>query len=155
MALSTRMKQALFSQETEEVMLALLKIEQDDLDVPIYVVDNFEDINSNGITYIGFPFRLILMGDEEDAAPSATLEIDNVDRQIVNAVRNMTTAADITFSIILAATPDTVEIGPIAMKLKNVSWNENTVTGTLVTDDILDLPFPGEEMTPGKFPGLF
>ncbi len=155
MTLSAAAKAALFGQQTDQVFLALLKIEHDDLAAPICVVNNYTDITSGSDLYSAFPFRVQLLSDQDENLPEAVLQIDNVDRSIVNAVRTITSAPTVTLSVVLAATPDTVEYGPIALTLRNVSWDALTVSGKLAVDPAIGKRFPGERMTPNLFRGLF
>ena len=154
-SISATAKAAAFAQQTDQVYIVLLTIDQEDLDAPIRLANNYTDIVSGGETYTGFPFAIELPTDQDEQIPAARLTIDNVDRAIVNAVRTMTTGAVVTVSVVLAASPNTVEIGPFVMTLRNVSWNATTVSGTLQSEDLLNEPFPGEFMTPNTFPGLF
>lgn len=154
-ALSTTAKAGIYAQQTDQVYIVLLTIDQEDLDEPIRLANNYANVTSNGETYVGFPFTITLPNDSDENVPHAQLTIDNVDRAIVNAVRTMTTGAVVTVSVVLASSPNTVEVGPFVMTLRNVSWNATTVSGTLQSEDLINEPFPGEFMTPNTFPGLF
>lgn len=152
---SSTAKAAAFAQQTDQVYLVLLTIDHDDLSAPIRVVNNSENVESDGETYLGYPFEITLPADQDENLPAATLTIDNVDRTIVNAVRTITGPATASVSVVLASSPDTVEVGPYELTLRNVTWDALKVTGTLTSEDILNEPFPGEFMTPDNFPGLF
>ncbi|MBU0598807.1 DUF1833 domain-containing protein [Patescibacteria group bacterium] len=153
--LSLTARQAIFAQETAEVFLLLLTIDHDDLDAAIRVVNNAENITSNSLEYQAFPFEMNLPDDTEDALSQVTLTICNVDRQIVQAVRSISSPPTVTLNVILASDPDTVEAGPFEFTMKSADYDALTVTGSLAAEDILNEPFPADRYTPNLFPGLF
>jgi hypothetical protein len=87
--------------------------------------------------------------------PNVTLSIDNVDRQIVNAVRALTGPPTVTVSVVLASSPNTIEAGPYQMTLRDASYDSLVVSGTLSVEDMMNEPYPVDLMTPANFPGLF
>ncbi len=108
----------------------------------------------DGEPFIHFPFRVTLPDDTEEAV-RATLEIDNVDRQIVQAVRSISSPPTVTLEVVLASTPDVVEAGPFVFELQGARYDAAVVRGELAFEPILDLAVPGDVMSPGLFPGLF
>lgn len=155
MALSDALKQAAFLQDTDEVFLALLTIAHDDISPSIRVVNNTENITSNGNVFTAFPFDIQLPDAREQGVPRARLTIDNVSREIAQSIRAITTAATITIEIIRAADPDTIELTWAAMTLKNVKWDMFKMTGDLLFEAIEVEPFPAGQMSPANAPGLF
>jgi hypothetical protein len=147
-------RSAAFAQETNQVYLVLLAISHASI-TTIYVVNNYANIVSNGNTYIGFPFDIELPQDFEEALPSVSLTICNVDRQIVQAVRTLQGAPTITISVVLASSPNTVEAGPYTMTLREVSYDAMAVSGTIMPEDMLNEAYPGDYFTPSNFPGIF
>ena len=154
-SLSSTFLEAIYSQETSEVFLLLLEIDHDDLSGPIRVANNYANVTSSGNTYVGFPFELSLPADFEDQLPAITLTICNVDRQVVDAVRTIDGPATADLSVVLASDPDTIEIGPLSLTLREVSYDALTVSGSLQPEDLLNEPFPGDIFSPGNYPGLF
>jgi len=148
-------KQAIYSQETSEVFLVLLTIDHADLAAPIRVVNNTKNIVSNGNTFIGFPFFADMPQERDDRLARVTLTIDNVDRQIVTAVRSITSPPSATMEVVLASDPDTVEAGPFSFTLRDVRYDSLVVEGELSFEDVLNEPYPGDSFTPATHPGLF
>ena len=144
-----------FRPETDEVWLILLTLSHPDLTDDIRVVHNPETITSRGQDYIGFAFDLTLPSDTEDRAPVAELRIDNVSREIAQAVRSISSAPAVTIEIIRAADPDIVEISLTGFTLRNARWDALAVSGSLALDDISIEPYPAGSFTPASFPGLF
>jgi hypothetical protein len=149
------LKGAAFAQETDQVFLILLEINHSSLAAPIRAVNNQVNIESNGDTYIGFPFDITLPQDFEDALPSVTLTICNVDRSIVYAIRTLTGPPTVTISVILASDPDTIEAGPFSMTLREASYDSMVVSGMIMAEDVLNEPYPADDFTPANFRGLF
>lgn len=146
---------AIFEQETDEVFLVQLKIDHESLDGPIRLVHNTKNIISNGEEYFACAFRASFPASEAGTIPKCKITVDNVDRQIVQAVRSVSSDVTVTLSVVLASTPDTVEYGPLNMMLEKVTYDAFIVTGEVGPEDTLREPHPGGRITPANFPGVF
>lgn len=146
---------AINANETGEVFLILLTISHASLSPSIRVTSNAEDVTSNGDTFVPFPFDITLPADTDQIAAGARLAIDNVDRQIVQAVRNLTSAPTVLIQIVRAADPDTIEAQFVDFKLTNVTYDALRVEGDLTIEDFTAEPFPSANFSPSLFPGLF
>ena len=58
-----------------------------------------------------------------------------------------------TLLVVLASDPDTVEVRPFEMTLKDTRYNALVVEGDIAAEDVLNEPFPGESFTPNPFRG--
>ena len=152
-SMSLTAREAMFAPQTMEVFLVLLTISHDDLGTDLRFVYNQEDIESRGEDYIAYPFTISLPDDDGETLARVTLTIDNVDRQIVQAVRMISSAPAVTMEIVLASDPDTVEAGPFNFTMTNAEYNSLTVQGELSHEDILNEGFPGDSFIPAQFPG--
>lgn len=152
---SAAAKAALFSAETEEAFLVLLTLSHADLATPMRVSSNGVDTLSRGNSFISFPFELTLPDDEENRPPRAKLAIDNVDRQIVSAIRAISSAPTLLIEIVRAAAPDTVEASFVDFKLTNVRYDSTRVEGDLTIEDFTSEPYPAATFSPSLFPGIF
>jgi hypothetical protein len=146
---------ALNAPQTDQVFLALLTIAHANLPTPIRVVNDMVNLTSRGDEYIAYPFNIDLPGESEDELPRVRLTIDNVDRQLVEAVRTLTTPPTITLEVVLASSPDTVEAGPFPFTLRSAEYDAFVVTGDLAFEDVLNEGFPAHSFTPNAFTGLF
>lgn len=155
MTVSATLVAAAFAQDTGEAVLELLTIEHADLAAAIRVVNNTESVTSNGNTFTPYPFRVTLPDDKGDSAPRGRIEIDNVSREIAQAIRNISSAPDITISLILASDPDTIERSFTSFKMRNVKWDTSKVSGDLTIEDFTSEPYPAGEFVPSKWPGIF
>jgi hypothetical protein len=153
-ALSPTALAAINAPECEEVFLWLMKIRNDEI-VDINVVNNTEDITSNGEVYTAFGFGIILSEDDGERLPEVRLTIDNVDRMLIDEIRGVSTPLIVDLSLVLASNPDNVEMEFPKMTLRRVSYNETLITGTLVVAEILASRFPADKMSPLDYPGLY
>lgn len=152
---STTLQTAINASTTDQAFIMLCEIDHASLSEPIRVANNWQDVVSNGNTYVAFPFEVTLPDDVTDQMPRPTLKIDNVDLAITDAVRKMVGVATVQLSVVLSSTPDTVEFGPFAMKLRKVEYDAQTVTGELAFDELWGEPFPGDTIGPNLYPSLF
>jgi hypothetical protein len=154
-ALSIAARQAIFGPQTSEVFLPLITIAHAALSPSLHFVSNTQDVTSRGNLYRGWPFQITLPGEFEDQQPVVQIQIDNVDRLIMEGVRALTSAPTITLEVILASSPDTVEAGPFVFTLKAADYTALYITGTLAFEDVLNEPWPRFLFTPTVAPGLF
>jgi len=143
------------AQETGEVFLVLLEIDHPSLTTPIRVTSDAAFTVSGGNTFLPFPFQFTFPDDQTDQIPIAKLTIDNIDLSIITAIRSMgNTPATVVMYMVLASTPNVVE-NTIAMTMRNVNYDALTVTCDLRFEEILDEPYPGDQVTPATIPGVF
>jgi len=151
---TTALKTAAFSQDTDEGVLVLLTIDHDDISPPIRVVNNTEHVASRGNTFIAFPFSLVLPSSDERSPPVARLTIDNVSREIAQSIRLISTAPDVLIEVVRMKDTEVVELSFPGFRLRNVKWDASTVSGDLVVEDIAQEPYPAFTFSPADFPGL-
>ena len=154
-SLSGATLQALNAPGTGEAFLILLTLDHADLAQPIRVTSDTVATASRDHDFVPYPFEIILPDDLDSRAPRAKLVIDNVDRQIVQAVRSLSSAPTVLIEIIRAADPETVEAQFVDFRLTNVSYDAHRVEGNLTLEDFTAEPFPAAVFSPGLFPGLF
>lgn len=141
---------------TGEEPVYLLEITHDQLAVPIRVVNDTDDLVSNGDTYIAFAFRVSLPTDVDRELPRATLSIDNVGRELTQWLDDSAggQGAQVTIRQVMRDDPDTVEF-EITLDLLNVSQTPLEVRGELGYDDTLNLAGLPITYRPDVAPGLF
>lgn len=164
-ALSSGMLAAIFSQETEEVPVCLLTITHETLSEPVYVSSNPTDrisddpliysTTSRGNEYLFLPFDFVMPEDRADGAPRVQLTIENIDRTLVNMLRSISTPATINVEIVLASSPDIVEVALPALQMGTAQIGDKAITVDLIADSLINEPFPAGQFTPGTFSGLF
>ncbi|CAB5220427.1 Domain of unknown function DUF1833 [uncultured Caudovirales phage] len=153
-SLSSRALSSAFAAQTDEVWLVLLTITHATLSTPLRFVNDYQSLTSRGNVYLAFPFEVEFPEQDPDSAGEARLTIDNIDRQIVNTIRAISSPPEVKLEIILASQPDTVEAEFSGLVLRNVAYDALKVSGTLRFEDIMTEPV-SLQMTPARFPGMF
>ena len=153
--LSTAARNALYAAETGEGFAVLLTLSHAGLATPLRVAGSDAAITSRGDTFMPYPFKLTLPDDAERQSPEARLVIDNVDRQIILALRNLNTAPLVTIEIVRMADTNTVEARFDSFRLGQVSYDMHMVEGVLSLEDFTAEPFPAGCFSPAHFLGLF
>ncbi|MCF1492503.1 hypothetical protein GOZ83_05285 [Agrobacterium vitis] len=154
---------------TDEVYVALFYITHPDLDEPVRLsTDNTERLSDEPLMYgtrstwmestEPFYFVLastILPSDLDDAPTSGNLVLENVDNDIAKVLRSFTTLATIHMAVVLASSPDYVEIEYRNMQIVSADLTAGEVTLSFSRQDIEEEKSPGGRMTRSQFPGLF
>ncbi len=153
-ALTVQALASLNEQETDEVWLPLVTIAHEALADPIRAVANPENVTSRDMLFVGLPFELTLPDETEDGPGEVRLRIDNVDRMIVDTLREINTPPTVTVEVILASQPDTVELSVDNLTLRDARYDVVTVEGVLRFEDLTTEPI-AEIISPERFPGLF
>jgi hypothetical protein len=121
------------------------------------IVERFGVFNGDPddlLTYIAFPFQLDLPGEDQDAASPARLRIDNVDRQIVEAIRGLSGPPTANLEVVLASQPETVEIGFYDLTIRSADYDAMVIEAAMTYEAIFTEPV-SFDMTPSRFPGLY
>lgn len=153
--LSTPALQSLFAQETGEALLFLVTLDHSTWPAPVRLVNNQTDVVSGGETFSAFPLSISLPTEDPDQIPRCTIQVCSVDRQILAALRALSTAPSVAVAIVLGSTPSTIEAGPFTFQLADYTYDSVTITGTLAHEDVLSEPIPAGTFNPTDFPGLF
>jgi len=156
--LSTVMRQMANAPETTESLQALVTISHDQiLDGPLRLVQDMQDMTSNGHVYTAFPFSVVLPEEGEEGLPRVSLTIDNVSQEIMASLKALppTIAPLVTVDLVVASTPDVVEMSFPNLTLRNVSADQLQIEGELRMDEEDLLAFPQDTFTPKNFPAMF
>ncbi len=153
---STSWNKALNAVSSTDQPLLLLQIDHPALTTPIYVVNDVQNITSNGIQYIGLGFKLTMPTDPEVGNPSASLSIDNVGKELMYWLEesNGGAGATATISQIMRSTPNTIEY-TVTMNLNNIVADNQYVSASLNFDNLLSLSFTPLVYNPANSPGLY
>ncbi|MDZ4382798.1 MAG: DUF1833 family protein [Parvibaculum sp.] len=166
-ALSAPFRYSLERQETGEALIVFLTITHPALSEAIRVVSDGVDYVWNGLTYTGFPFEISLISDG-DRPPSAQLSVQNVDRRIGEAVRDLASPPRLRIDVLAAsdfdesATPRVsattgepeAEYTAASLFLANVrgdAFLEAEITGWNYLQEV----WPGIRATQNRLPGLY
>lgn len=135
-------------------LLTLLQVTHPDI-TPIYLVNDNEDIISNGQTYIAYPFRVQLPKEDGESLPTASIQFDNVDRLLVDEIRSIPDAATARMSNVLKSSPDNEEVVYENLQLRNISYNQQAINATLVVHGVLNLRYPADIVNSVTYAGIY
>jgi hypothetical protein len=153
-ALSSNFKSAVFAQRTNEYFLFLLVISGTGISTS-RLANNYSNVTSGGNTYTACPFYVVLPNDEEGGLPRVQIIMENVSTDLIDEIRGIAAAPDITLSIVLGSDPNVIEWGPYSFKLRNVTYDKHIIRGDLRLYDLLNEPYPGESLTAITAPGAY
>lgn len=159
--LSTPALESLFQPESGEVWLVFLTITHADLEDPIYLVRNSEDvartIGGSPVTFTAMMFEIELPEQAAERMPEAQISLINVDRMITDTLRAITgkPAAEVKIELALATSPNVIEYGPLELRLVSIQHSALMVTGTLGIDDVMRRAWPEGILDNADFPGLY
>lgn len=161
-------RRAVESNFTDEVDLVFLTISHPLLFEPIRVVWDNVNYVYGGNTFIGFPFDINLLTDDEQP-PKAKLTIQNVDAIIGDTIRGLNSPPRLKIELLssrdfdLTVTPHTAFVTPsptvvyMADKLflTNVMVDALVITAEIVGWNYLQRVWPGVRARQDIFPGVF
>lgn len=153
---SPNYRQTINAVSAPESRLLLLQIDHPALGAPIRVVNDTQDVTSNGSLYQALAFNCSVPDDQQGQLPQAHLEVDNVGRDLTQwlEVSQGGLGATATLSEILRSVPDLVEWG-ITMDMTGMSVTPLKVTATLSFLDTLNQQAVAVQYRPDTAPGLF
>ena len=138
-----------------EVFLDLMTITHPTLSTPIRLVNNTKDVVSRGNTFVRSAFNFTPPAQVEEGEPTATIEIENVSRIIEEILSGLTSEPTFTGEVVLARSPDTVQLGPFILPLASSELTQNSIRLTLgFANPLLLRVFPSVRYNSADFPGL-
>lgn len=161
---SDTLKEQVFAQEMNDPAIILITITHADLAEDINVSSDPTEVLgsglrgtiSNGTEYTQFPFELVLQEQSENLLTRAKLRIDNVTRDIINAIRTARNdPPEVQIQVVLASDPDTVEINMTDLQLNNISATALSVEGELQPKIVQGEKFPKNTINQADFPAVF
>jgi hypothetical protein len=163
---STTFRHSTQASFADDVDLIFATISHSELATPIRVVNDTVDYSYNSFSWIGFPFDITILGDDE-SPPQAKIELQNVDQVIGQAVRDLSGAPRLKLELLSSAdfnldVRPRVPIGSPFVQyiadrlyLSNVSVDVLTISAQIVGWDYLQRTWPGIRATQSRLPGLF
>ena len=139
--------------ETDVALLHLLTITASN-DV-IHLVNNNEQITSNGVTFDPYPFSLTLPISDGEKQAELMLQVDNVDQTLTQAIRELLDPPLIKLEMVLSNAPDVVERTIDFLRADFVSYDSMSVQFKLRPENIMGRKFPSSTYSPSRYPDLF
>ena len=137
------------------VPLICITLNHTSLSAPIYVVNDLVPCTRDGHDFAALPFRMVWPNARADALPTATIELDNVDRSIGLAVLGLPSRPSVTVEVVRIKDKLSIERGPFTFKLVSASITRLVVSGQLAMPAWMMEPYPGNTYNPASHPQLF
>ena len=155
-AYSSAYKSTLASTQATEAPLILLEINHSALSSPVRVINDTDTLTSNGELYIACPFSCELPDDFESQIPRASLQVDNVGRDLMYWIETTGggEGSTATFRQVMRSRPDLIEWS-ITMNLYNIDANMQTVSADLGFENLFGRPAVQMCFRPTTSPGVF
>lgn len=134
---SNTLKANFIRTSSEEPHLVLLEIDNDLLSTPIRIIRDTKDIVHNGNTYVACWFECNLPSEADKEVPRASIQIDNISKNIVRYFEQLQGGPDTTvkFIEVLRSNPDFVERS-LTLDLIDVTITPFHIKGTLMLDNL-------------------
>ena len=155
--LPTTIIEAVNAATTDEAFLVLLELSHSAFTTQ-RVVNNTQDIVSNGETFRKFPFAMVAPPDTDEFQPRIQVVAMDVVSELVTDMRAISGSrerAACTISIIAASDPDTALASWDTFEVVSVEYNAEVLRFDLAVESFLAEPYPADNMSPSGFPGLF
>jgi AAA+ superfamily predicted ATPase len=151
---SLNAKQQITAREKDQAVLLLVTIFPPGFPV-IRIVNNLENITSNGEVFNAFPVRIDLSIDDGKTMQTVKMTIDNVTLEMIEWLRTVTSPIPVTIQTIFSGSPDIIEQQISDLIIRNIRYNAMTIEATLMADDDLNQKVPSDTFNNYDFPGLY
>ncbi|ANN66475.1 DUF1833 family protein [Bordetella bronchialis] len=155
-AISTNGRRQLLATSADENLLVCLEIIHPDLAEPIRVVRDTQDLLARGNTYTACPFDITLPDDIEGQIPQATIQVDNVGRELTEWLEFSRGGQGARCRLILVyrSDPDVFEYD-LTMDMTGLKIDNQKVSGNLGFVNTLSQVAVVKTFTPQTAPGLW
>lgn len=157
MPASDRFLDTVYARSSSTPILTLLEADLDG-EMKYYVNDNQSTTSSvSGSSQVYQPagFAIALPEDTAEGTPTATLDFDAGDIQMVRDLRAANSRIILRLWVVLSDDPNVIEFGPAVYESTDFSVSGTAVSVTLEVEPILNVQVPGLRYTPQVFPALW
>lgn len=145
---------AILARETGEVFLPCLRIVAGA--TTYRLVANTEPVTRADGVYQPYAFDAPPPEDSESVNSSLTIRLDNVDRSVVDLVREFDGVPECTIDWIIASEPNSPVMGPFYFSILACDYDEMLISLTLgYEEDFLNQAVPSQSYNPVNSSGLF
>lgn len=153
--ISPYMMSNLVAQSSSDPFLTLVTLNHASFGAPVRLVNNNEDVESRGNTFVAFPMTIRFPAEDGESARDFQIEFDNVSLELIDEIRSVTDPIDVLIELIFASMPDDVQVSQGDLKLYNVTYNAQSIRATILLDNFLNTEMTSEKYNPDNFPGLY
>lgn len=144
----------LYYQNSDDPFLILVTLSHPSF-TTIRLVNNSENVISNGNVFQAFPMKIRLPVDDGETNREAQIEFDNVSLEILSEIRTVSTFIDVKIELILASSPDDIQISFEELKIQSVNYDKQKISARLFLDNFLNTALPSERYGATNFQGIF
>ena len=87
--------------------------------------------------------------------PKLKLQIGNVDQALVDEVRQVSSPLRADLKLVLYSQPDIVELEFNKLYLRDITYNSQSISGTLAINEIFNARFPAHSVDSDQYAGIF
>lgn len=154
MALSQTALQGVLASATTATFLECLTITHSDIETLRFVNDT-KDLNRSVGAFTRFPFVTRTPAQTVERPPIISITGSAVDQEMIFALRQIVgkrERAVLTYEVVLAQSPNTIEYGPVSFQLDSVSTDGLTrvVLTASFLRGALDDAFPSQQFAPSN-----
>lgn len=155
--LSPQLLAQLYAQESSDPFLTLITLSHPSFPQDLRLVNNQENIVSNGNTFQAFPVRIQLPVDDGETVKEVLIEFDNVSLELIDEIRSVSSSERIgvKLEMILASLPNDIQISLEDLYILNITYNATIIQARIGLDDFLSTELTSEVYSPSNFPGIF
>lgn len=161
MSISPTLRSALNRESADVEIVVLLTISHETLAEPIRVTDSpvqkFDDeiygLDSRGDRFIYIPFEFTMAGQGE-GDNRVQIRIENVDREITVALRNITSPPTAIVELVMAVAPDVVEMSFPDLYMRDVAGDVLSISAELSGNRMEMERYPKDGYSPSLYPGV-
>ena len=136
--------------------LELLEVTNPSFSEPMRICNDVVDVVSQGVAYIGVPFRFTLPEDTKDSNPQLRLQLDNVGRGITDELeRRQPGSVTMARLIVVDRTAPDVHAHVYYLPLTNVGVTPTVATATASADYWMRQSACKQIADPHHLPGIF
>lgn len=167
MSISVNFREAAYASETARVPILLITFSHADMVTPIRISSDPTErlivtdelvvygTSSRGDDYAFLPMRFKLPDDGESGPGDMQIEIDNVDRGLIQTIREIFSPISVRVEIVMDNATGVVDVEWPEYMLTGIQYDATTITGTMTLENLTREPFPGVSFTPSTAPGVF
>jgi hypothetical protein len=141
--------------QTGSAWFFLISIHHPELPTPYLFVNNTQNVVALGNLWTAYPFELTLAVDDGQTIPSVEVKFDNVDRMLIEVIRGLPSAPSINLYLVLSTQPDVIEMRLEDLQIIDISYDMQSISGRLISGDLLNAPYPADSYDPAQFPSVF
>ena len=143
------------TQHTDVAFLFLMTIRAVDTGETFRVVNNLEDVYSNGQLFTAFPFEVTLPPDDGGTPRAMKVQTFNVSRDLIEILRGTLEPPEVSVELITSNNPNDVHKTIDFLRVSGLEYDALTVSFDLIAKSAFARKTQKHTYNQAEFPGLF